>query len=104
MTEEVLHELFHTLLPTLAGHVDYLLAGLVAALLAWTRSKLQVSAAEIAALQVELEANVEATLGQKPEGAIKKARAVKRARANMHPLVRPRKARLDALVERMRPK
>jgi hypothetical protein len=100
MTEKILHELFHALLPLLAAHLDYVLTALLAAFVVWVRASLQVSAAEAAVAEVEVEAYREARLGQKPESGVKKTRAMKRVRERENTLLRPREARLDKLIER----
>ena len=101
MTETLLHDLFHVLLPMLAEHLDTLLAGVVAAALLWFRAKLQVKATEAVVAEVEVDARREVAAGQgTPAGALKKWRAMRRAGERMHVLVRPREGRLDKLVER----
>jgi len=75
MTETLLHEAFHALLPMLAAHVEYVLGAVAAAVVVWVRAQLQVSAAETAVAEVEIEAYREARLGQKPSSAVKKVRA-----------------------------
>jgi hypothetical protein len=101
MTEKLLHDLFHALLPTLASHLDILLTGAVAAVLLWLRAKLQVKHTEAAVAAVEVDAEREIATGQgRPAGALKKWRAMRRASEHMNILVRPREKKLDKLVER----
>lgn len=101
MTEGLLHEAFHALLPTLAEHLDLLLTGIVAAVLYWVRAKLQVKVTETVVAAVEEDAQRDAAAGQgRAAGALKKWRAMRRAGEHMNVLVRPREAKLDKLIER----
>jgi hypothetical protein len=101
MTETLLHDAFHALLPLLASHLDYFLTGLVAAALLWVRARLQVKAVETAVIEVEVDAQRDVAMGRgKAAGALKKWRAMRRSDERMHMLVRPRESRMNKLIER----
>lgn len=100
MTEEWLHEFFHAILPTLAAHVDYVLA----AVGVWfARRVLQVKNTEIATLLVEIEAMREERLGRRVDGEVKNLRARKRADELDGVFVRPSRKRRAKLIESVRP-
>jgi len=104
MTESLLHDAFHAVLPTLAEHLDYLLTGTVAAVLVWLRARLQVRAIAATADEVTYEAQQEAATGPAPAEDLQEWRTAKRAREKMHVLLRPREARLKKLVKAARKK
>ncbi len=100
MSEDLLHDLFHAILPALAQHLDYLIGAVVV----WfVREKMQVSHTQIATLLAEIEGLRAEKRGEPLSGPEKKALATEAADRLDGVFVRPRSKKRNNLIESWRP-